>query len=73
MSYHEALADGVRTDAALGTTVYFPPCRFCGAEVFSYNYLRKHRYTCSWCRPRKELLLATGLFPLSETEKRKQM
>lgn len=62
MSYHEAVADKVRVGTYEGRTTYFPPCMFCGAEVFSYNYLRRLKYTCKACRPHKERLLATGLF-----------
>lgn len=62
MSYREAKADGVRVGKHGVQTVYFPPCMFCGDEVFSYNYLRNRKYTCTACRPHKTILLATGLY-----------
>ena len=62
MSYNEALEDGVRMKKAQTTTCYYPRCKFCGAEVFSYNYVRGYDYICKECKPNKRVLLSTGLF-----------
>lgn len=64
MSSRDAKADGVRIAFSKeGKIVFFPPCTFCGVEVFSYNYLPGHHYACPGCRPHKRILLSTGLFP----------
>jgi hypothetical protein len=64
MSYHEALADGVRTTRTRRglAEIYFPRCRFCGEEVRSLNYIRSYHYCCIQCRKKKKILLRTGLF-----------
>ena len=62
MSYKEAIDDRIRMDKHRGQTKYYPPCRFCGEEVLSYNYLRTMMYVCLSCRPKKKILLGTGLF-----------
>ncbi|MEA5064437.1 MAG: hypothetical protein VB065_00180 [Eubacteriales bacterium] len=55
MSYTEAQRDGIRTVQEKGQTIYYPRCQFCGAEVRSWNYLPRNRYTCEACRPFKAL------------------
>lgn len=72
MSYHEAKADGVRVASYQGRTVYFPSCMFCGAEVFSYNYLRTVKYTCRACRPWKAALLDSGICSSNKSDVAKQ-
>ena len=62
MSYYEALADGVRIKKGHTKNTYYPRCRFCGAEVFSYSYVRGYKYICKDCKPHKKVLLSTGLF-----------
>ena len=61
MSYNDARHDGVRVANENGRTVYYPRCQFCGAEVRSWSYLPRNRYTCKACRPYKTLFLKTGL------------
>jgi hypothetical protein len=68
MSYKEALADGVRITKDQALTIYYPPCRFCGCEVESFNYIRTYYYTCPQCRPMKKTLLMTGLFKLKSKD-----
>ncbi len=70
MSYHEALADGVRIEKCDGTTVYYPPCMFCGQDVFSWHYIPRNRYICTQCKPMQKSLLKTGLFPLPDKKSR---
>lgn len=62
MSYNHALADNIKIDTSKVQTKYYPPCRFCGQEVVSFNYIRHYVYACKFCRPKKKLLLSTGLF-----------
>ena len=62
MSYYDAIKDGVRTKNNHRTTFYYPKCKFCGAEVFSYSYVRGYNYICKNCKPHKKVLLSTGLF-----------
>jgi len=51
MGYKEALFDGIRTEKRKdGTSVYFPLCHKCGAEVYSINYLPNKNYTCKACK-----------------------
>lgn len=61
MGYQEAIQDGIRIKKRQ-RTVYYPRCKFCGAEVFSYNYVRNYNYICEDCKPNKKVLLSTGLF-----------
>ncbi|MEA4898686.1 MAG: hypothetical protein VB067_03125 [Christensenellaceae bacterium] len=60
MSYKEAKIAGVRVGNENGRTVYYPRCQFCGAEVRSWSYLPRNRYTCTACRPYKSLFRKTG-------------
>lgn len=68
MSYNDALADNIKIDRSKVQTKYYPPCRFCGEEVVSYNYVRHYVYACPFCRPKKKLLLSTGLFDKTARE-----
>ena len=61
MSYTEAQRDGIRTVQEKGQTIYYPRCQFFGAEVRSWNYLPRDRYTCEACRPFKALFKKTGI------------
>lgn len=62
MSYYEALEDGVRIEKGRRQNAYYPRCKFCGVEVFSYSYVRNYDYICKDCKPHKKVLLRTGLF-----------
>lgn len=51
MSYQEAIRDNIRMDKdKFGNSIYFPPCRFCGTEVKSLNYIPARKYKCPSCR-----------------------
>ena len=51
MSYLEAKEDGIPfKEKPFEQTVYYPPCRFCGAPVCSWSYLRNIKYACPECR-----------------------
>ncbi len=51
MSYPEAKADGIPIEEKPHrTTLYYPPCRFCGTPVRSWSYQRNVRYACPACR-----------------------
>jgi len=51
MSYHEAKEDSITyKQMEKGGTAYYPPCRFCGAPVLSWSYLRNIKYACPACR-----------------------
>lgn len=51
MSYFEAKEDGIPfEERPYKQTIYYPPCRFCGAPVRSWSYLRNIKYACPECR-----------------------
>jgi len=51
MSYLEAKEDGIPFEQGpFRQTTYYPPCRFCGAPVRSWSYLRNAKYACPECR-----------------------
>ncbi|MDL2205814.1 hypothetical protein LJC33_02745, partial [Eubacteriales bacterium OttesenSCG-928-N13] len=51
MSYFEALEDGIRIEkTGHYSSMYYPPCRFCGTPVRSMSYLRTVNYACPDCR-----------------------
>jgi len=51
MGYLEAKADGIRMEKSrIDNTMFFPPCRVCGVEVYSQNYIRGRNYRCKDCK-----------------------
>ena len=50
LSYYEALEDGIPMEEGRYSTRYYPPCRVCGAPVYSWSYLRGTQYICGDCR-----------------------
>lgn len=56
MGYYDALEDNIPTEQdKKGFTIYYPPCRICGAPVYSWRYIKGAQYVCQECR---QLLVA---------------
>lgn len=73
MSYKDAVEDGVpiRIDC-YGFEAYFPPCKYCGAPVRNWSYVRGKNYACPACREIAvaQERMANETVHLSEKEKR---
>jgi hypothetical protein len=51
MGYYDAIEDNIPKERdKKGFEVYYPPCRICGAPVYSWRYLKGAQYVCQECR-----------------------
>jgi very-short-patch-repair endonuclease len=51
MGYYDALEDNIPIERdKKGFNIFYPPCRVCGAPVYSWRYLKDAQYVCQECR-----------------------